>query len=133
LAQEVRSILFTAEEIHVAVTQLLMQRIRGLSPHWIERVQVTVRDGMVRATVQFSKELSTTRVVDSHELMSAVLLYCRRARIPLSNRAHKRLAVINGCLSLTSGLNLIRIDPWIENDAVIHAVAEPGLAKHHPS
>jgi hypothetical protein len=126
LAQEVRSILFTADEIQKAVTQLMMQRIRGLSPSWIDRVEVTLQDGAVRAIVHFSKELSTSRPLDAHELMTAVLLYCRQARIPLSNRAQKRLDVMHGCLSLTSALNLKRIDPWINGGTIVHAVAETG-------
>lgn len=132
MAQEVRSILFTADEIHKAVTQLLMQRIRGLNPNWIDRVEVQIKDGAVRAMVHFSKELSTSRPLDAHELMTAVLLYCRQARIPLSNKAQKRLDVISGCLSLSSALNLKRIDPWIEGGTIIHAVAETGLAASPP-
>ena len=126
MAQEVRSILFTEEEIHTAVTELLMLRIRGLVPHQVARVAVHVRDGVVRATVHFSKELGAKRVIDPNELMSAVLTYCRKARIPLSNRAQKRLGVLNGCLSLTTSLNLIAIAPWIEGDTVFHAA--PGLS-----
>ena len=131
MAQEVRSILFTAEEIRKAITQLLMQRIRGLNPNCIDRVQVEVRDGQARAIVYFSKELGTSRPLDAHELMTAMLLYCRQARIPLSNRAQKRLDVIGGCLSLSTALNLNRIDPWIEGGTIIHAVAEPGLLGTH--
>lgn len=132
MAQEVRSILFSAAETHVAVTQFLIQRIRGFSPDLIERVEVSLRDGTVRATVRFCAGLSTTRALDPNELMTALLLYCRKARIPLSTRSQKRLGVTNGCLSLTTAINLMRIDPWIEGDVVIHAVAEPGLAKLHP-
>lgn len=132
MAQEVRSILFTADEMNKAVTQLLMQRIRGLNPNWIDRVEVTLKDGVVRAMVHFSKELSTSRPLDSHELMTALLLYCRQARIPLSNRAQKRLDVIGGCLSLSSALNLKRIDPWIDGGTVIHSVAETGLEANQP-
>ena len=127
MAQEVRSILFTAEEIQKAVTQLMMQRIRGMNPNWIDCVEVQVTEGAVRATVRFSRELSATRTLDSHELMTAILLYCRQARIPLSNRAQKRLDVISGCLSLTSALNLRKIDPWIEGGTIIHSVAEVAL------
>ena len=127
MAQEVRSILFTADEIQKAITQLLMQRIRGMHPSWVDRVEVTVGDGAVRAVVHFCKEMSTSRSLDAHDLMTAMLLYCRQARIPLSNRAQKRLDVIGGCLSLSSALNLTKIDPWIEGGTIIHSVAESGL------
>ncbi len=129
MAQEVRSILFTADETHKAVVQLLMQRIRGLNPNWIDRIEVQLKDGAVRAVVHFSKELSTSRPLDAHELMTALLLYCRHARIPLSNRAQKRIDVIGGCLSLSSALNLRRIDPWIDGGTIVHSVAETGLER----
>lgn len=131
MAQEVRSILFTEEEIHTAVTQLLMQRVRGLAPHQIARVQVNVRDGVVRTTVQFSKELNAKRVLDPNELMSAVLMYCRKSRIPLSNRAQKRLGVIDGCLSLTTSLNLSAMAPWVEGHTVFHALPDQKLLALH--
>ncbi len=131
MAQEVRSILFTEDEIHQAVTQLLMQRVRGLAPHQVARVEVYVREGVVHTTVRFSKELNAKRVLDPNELMSAVLMHCRKSRIPLSNRAQKRLNVINGCLSLTTSLNLKKMAPWIEGDTVVHAVADETLLEQH--
>jgi len=127
LAQEVRSILFTEEEIHAAVTQMLMQRIRGLTPHQVARVEVYRRDGIVSATVLFSKELNAKRMLDPNELMSAVLMHCRKSRIPLSNRAEKRLGVIDGRLSLTMSLNLRRMAPRIKGDTVTHAVSDQVL------
>lgn len=132
MAQEVRSILFSADEIQTAVVDLLMQRVRGLSPHQIDRVQVEGSDREVRATVRFCRAINATRVLDSGDLMSAVLTYCRKTRIPLAHRAQKRLGVIGGCLSLTTALNLDAIDPWVIGDAVVHAAAPPALAAAAP-
>ncbi len=132
MAQEVRSILFTDEEVHAAVTHLLMQRIRGLSPDHVSRVEIELRDGIVQSTVRLTKEPGTTCVLDSNELMSAVLMHCRRSRIPLASRAVKRLGVIDGCLSLTTAINLTRIAPWVGGNTVVHAVAEPALLEQHP-
>ena len=127
LAQEVRSILFTSEEIHAAVTQMLVDRVRNLQPFQVEHVTVQINGGVVSASVRFCRELNATRVLDPHELMCAILAHCRRARIPLSSRSQKRLGVVAGCLSLTMSLNFSRIDPWIDGDTVIHAGPDPKL------
>lgn len=131
VAQEVRSILFSAEEVHIAVTRLLMQRVRGLAPHQVACVEVHLREDAVHATVQFSKELNAKKALDPNELMSAMLLHCSRVRIPLSSRAQKRLGVIDGCLSLTTSLNLTKIMPWIGRETVVHAVIDPELLESH--
>ena len=131
MAQEVRSILFTAEEIHSAVTHLLLQRIQGLQPHQIERVDIELRQGVLLATVRFCRAMNVKRVLDTNELMSAVLMHCRRARIPLPSRSHKRLGVVAGCLSLTTVLNLDAIAPWVHDETVVHAAVDPNLQAQH--
>lgn len=131
MPQELRSILFTADEVRVAVTRLLLYRIRGLRPSQVDHVEIRLSGGAVHGAVRFSKELNAQRALEPNELMSAVLMYCRQAGIPLSNRSEKRLGVIDGCLSLTTSLNAARIDPWIVGDRVIHSVADPLLLSQH--
>ncbi|MGI4794389.1 MAG: hypothetical protein ACRYG8_09995 [Janthinobacterium lividum] len=69
--------------------------------------------------------------MDAADLMSAVLLFCRRARIPLSTRSDKRLSLIANCLALTTSINLRRIVSTGSAGAAEHAAAGPDLALMH--
>lgn len=123
MAQEVRSILFTAEETRAAVMALLLQRFGALRPQQVERVELLLRDGSVHASIRLRTGFEARHELDAGELMGAILLYCRRARIPLPSRSQKRLGVVAGSLSLTTTLNFRRADPWVHGSTVVHCAA----------
>ena len=105
MVQEVRSILFTAEECRTAITQLLAMRAGAARPGTVTGVKL--QGPKVSAVVTFGSNAGATQhLMDAADLMSAVLLFCRKARIPLSTRSDKRLSLISDCLALTTSINL---------------------------
>ena len=122
MAKEVRSILFTAEETRNAVSGFLLGRIRGLHPYAVEQVDIKVADGVVQAYAFMRRDRSDApAVLDSQGLLTAVLMHCRGARIPLSNRSSKRLDISNGCLVLTMSMNADPAPPRVEGNTVVHS------------
>lgn len=131
MVQEVRSILFTAEEGHAAVTVLLALRDRGLRPEQVVHVEFGDKPVSASATLRAKDGAETIRTLTTDDLMSAALLYCRRAHIPLSTRSHKRLNLVSGCLALTTSINLRAAAPVVTDGAIIHARSGPDLAMMH--
>lgn len=130
MVQEVRSILFTAEECHAAVTTLLVMRVRGLRPEQVMGLELE-KSASASATVRTDAGAEVTHVLTSEDLMSAVLLFCRRTHIPLSSRSHKRLTLIAGCLALTTSINLRAASPKVDGGTIVHALSGPDLTMLH--
>lgn len=130
MVQEVRSILFDAEECQAAITQLLMMKVCALQAHQVVRVELSGPKITARVTVRLAK-VTTEHTMDMADLMSAVLLFCRKARIPLSTRSQKRLSLISGRLALTTSINLRSACSTTGDGTIFHAVAGPDLALMH--
>ena len=131
MVQEVRSILFSAEECHAAATTLLVMRVRGLRPEHVLRLEFGGSAMTALVTVRAGAGAETTHLLSTEDLMSAVLLFCRKARIPLSTRSHKRLTLIAGCLALTTSINLRAAAPMVDGGTIVHALGGPDLAMMH--
>ena len=130
MVQEVRSILFNAEECHAAATTLLVMRVRGLRPEQVVGLEFGSAVTAC-ATLRTSAGAETTHLLTSEDLMSAVLLFCRRAHIPLSTRSHKRLTLIAGCLALTTSINLRAAAPIVDRGTILHTLGGPDLTMMH--
>lgn len=130
MVQEVRSILFTAEECLEAVADALVVRVRGLRTEQVVRVSLGTPAGTARATLRLGG-VETVHVLEPSEMMSAILLFCRRARIPLSSRSQKRLNLVGGKLALTTSINLPSMPPRIIDGTILHTPAGPDLAMLH--
>lgn len=130
MVQEVRSILFTAEECRAAIMHLLMMRLAVHQTNQVTRVELQGPKVSALVTVSTGKS-SAQHTMDSAELMSAVLLFCRKAGIPLSTWSHKRLSILADCLALTTSINLQSTAPTIDNGTIVHALAGPDLALMH--
>lgn len=132
MAKEVRSILFTAEETRIAVGEFLRRRGHAVNPRPVECVDIKLADGAVEAYAYMRRDRSDPpALLDPNELMAAVLMHCRGARIPLSNRASKRLDVSSGCLVLTMSMNADPAQPRIAGNAVVHSnpLPTPALSR----
>ena len=130
LVQEVRSILFTAEECLAAVADALVVRVRGLRTEEVVRVSLGRPAGTARATLRRGG-VETVHMLEASEMMSAILLFCRRARIPLSSRSQKRLNLVGERLALTTSINLPSMPPRIVDGAIVHTPAGPDLTMLH--
>ncbi len=128
MVQEVRSILFTAEECRTAITQLMAMRAGTVRPGLVTGIKLQGPKVSAVITVGSCAE-ATQQTMDAAELMSAVLLFCRKARIPLSTRSEKRLSLISDCLALTTSINL-RPGPSTSRSKDT-ATAGPDLALMH--
>jgi len=128
LVQEVRSILFTAEECRTAVAQLMIAKVGARLTGEVTQVELTGPKVNAVVTVRSGTKVEQ-HTMDAADLMSAVLLFCRRARIPLSTRSDKRLSLIADCLALTTSINLRRTVSI--GGAAEHAAAGPDLALMH--
>ena len=131
MVQEVRSILFTAEESHAAVTILLVMHVRGLRPEQVMHVQLGDGPISATATLRATDGAETIRALTTEDLMSAALLFCRRAHIPLSTRSQKRLTLVAGCLALTTSINLRAAAPIVTGSTIAHVQSGPDLAMMH--
>lgn len=130
MVQEVRSILFTAEECRVAITQLLAMRAGA---GWRCAVtDVELQGPEIRAVVTIASNAGAIRhTIGTADLMSAVLLFCRKARIPLSTRSDKRLSLISDQLALTMSINLRPIGPEPGGTSAVKLLPGPDLALMH--
>lgn len=130
MVQEVRSILFTAEECRTAIAQLMA--FKGSAGRISDVTRVELLGPRVSAAITLRSGIRVEQhTMDAAELMSAVLLFCRRSRIPLSTRSDKRLSLISNCLALTTSINL---RPATSTGGVgigEHAPAGPDLALMH--
>ena len=130
MVQEVRSILFTAEECRAAITQLMAMRSGAAQPGMVTSIRL--EGPKVSAVVTVGSHAGATQhTMDAAELMSAVLLFCRKARIPLSTRSDKRLSLISGCLALTTSINLRSITSATGSRIAAEPIAGPDLALMH--
>ena len=129
MVQEVRSILFTAEECRAAVAQLMVTKVGARLTGDVTQVELTGPKVNAVVTVRSGAKVEQ-HTMDAADLMSAVLLFCRRARIPLSTRSDKRLSLIANCLALTTSINLRRTVSTGAG-AVEHVEAGPDLALMH--
>ena len=103
--KRVRSILFTADETRSAVAAFLLRRRHARDPYAVECVDIKIADGAVQGCAYMRRDRGDEpAVLDPDELLAAVLMHCRSARIPLSSRSSKRLDVSNGCLVLTMSI-----------------------------
>lgn len=130
MVQEVRSILFTAEECRAAVAQLLVAKVGARPTGEVTQVELTGPKVNAVVTVRSGAKVEQY-TMDAADLMSAVLLFCRKARIPLSTRSDKRLSLISNCLALTTSINLRRIVPMGDAGAVEQIACGPDLALMH--
>ena len=130
MVQEVRSILFEAEECLAAVAAALVTRVSGLRTEHVVRVSFGSPAGTARATIRMAGQ-ETIHVLEEGELMSAILLFCRRANIPLSSRSQKRLNLIGDQLALTTSMNLPKMPPKLVAGTIAHTPEGPDLALLH--
>jgi hypothetical protein len=131
LVQEVRSILFSPEECHTAITTLLVMRIRNLRPERVMSFEIGPNAESATASLRAPNGTVTTQDLTAEDLMSAVLLFCRKANIPLSTRSHKRLTLIGGGLALTSSINLRAAAPTVEGGTIVHTLGAPDATMLH--
>src|SRR4051794_10021450 len=134
MSKEVRCIMFTAEEIHVALEDALWRRNPKTRPS-IGGVELFDQEGAVMARISRSDDDGSEQaVLDPNELMGAVLMFCRARRLPLSNRSVKKIELAEGRLVLVMSMNLEFVRPTVASGAVVYALAadqEFATASHH--
>ncbi len=146
MAREVRFILFSAEETRSAVEDFLMRQRRDTKPVHVDKVDLELRDGavaghahVVRGGGQLSQAFSGWRsavtspesalvTLSASELLASILIFCRRAQIPISSRSAKRLEISSGCLVVSMSLNTQGTQPKVEGGAVIHSAGDMSFA-----
>ena len=122
MAKEVRSILFTAEETRSAVAEFLRRRGGAAISGAVECVDIKVADGEVEAHAYARRDRGDApAMLDANELLAAVTMHCRGARIPLSSRSSKRLDVSSGCLVLTMSMNAESAPLRAAGNAALHS------------
>src|SRR3954451_17410287 len=106
MSKEVRCIMFTSDEIQVALTHFVRCRVPSCNPYELAKVDLSERDGAVTARITLSIDgASSGMTLDAHELMAAILMYCRACRIPLSNRSTKKIELSEVRLVLVMSMN----------------------------
>lgn len=119
MAKEVRCILFSSEEVLSAVSEFLTRKVQGLDPYEVKGVELIEAGSVVCVRASYASQKGALEL-DGNELMAAVLMFCRRVRIPLSNRSAKKLELANGSLVLAMSMNLEFAAPSLEQGTVMY-------------
>ena len=101
---EVRCIIFSAEEVNAAAVTLLCRRDRNLDPNQIRMIEVLPTPGIepVGRVWLHTDDRRPHLVIETADLMTALLLACRQRRIPLPVRAAKRLECTGSGVALVA-------------------------------
>jgi hypothetical protein len=115
MPKEIHYILFSKEELHVALVQFQRARAEKLPTGGIPTLELsTGPEGPVaKMTIAGIGENASTQSFEfgQDQLLGAITLFCKAQRIPLAVRAEKRIEVVGDRLALLATLNAERGAP----------------------
>jgi hypothetical protein len=97
MPREINYLAFSTEELSAAIAVFRRSQGNPLPGDTVERLTIRTveKSFQVAALVKDSRSGKMTVImVESHEVLSALILFCKHAGIPLSLKAHKGLDVI---------------------------------------
>lgn len=137
MPKEVRYILFQAHEAEEALLAHLsppdalvgLRVTAQLSVEFLETPRFGV--GAVVTGLVDPAGSKRLRRVDQTELLSALLAWCDRARVPLPRRATKGLELLGGTVALTVTMNAVPTETIVSGNRISYA--DPQLRTMRPA
>jgi len=105
--KELRYLLFSNEELYLALTAALRARNSGMLRGFLKNL--TIGDaGKPDISVSYVNDKGVEQVhrFDDQDVVSALIVYCRQNRIPLSAKAAKSLEMYDGTICLLCKLTV---------------------------
>lgn len=104
--KELRYLLFSNEELYLALLSWLRVRNSDLSVGFLKRLTIN-SVGKPDITINYVNDKGAELVhrFDDQDVVSALILYCRDNHVPLSARAAKSLEVHDGAIGLLCKLS----------------------------
>lgn len=104
--KELRYLLFSNEELYLALLSWLRVRNAELSLAFLKRLTIN-NLGKPDITIDYvnNKGVELAHRFDDQDVVSALILYCRENHIPLSARAAKSLEIHDGAIGLLCKLS----------------------------
>ena len=104
--KELRYLLFSNEELSLALLSWLRVRNSELSQGFLKRLTINnIGKPDITITYISNKGAEMLHRFDDQDVVSALILYCRENHIPLSARAAKSLEVHDGTIGLLCKLS----------------------------
>lgn len=124
MPKEIRAILFTADEVRGVVEHFLQKGSAG-PKQAVERVEIEIVKGALHGRVLTRGSNAQPALLGPQDMMTAVLMYCRLLKIPLSSRALKQLEHASNGLMLTMSLNQEPSAPRVNGSAIEYTAPLP--------
>jgi hypothetical protein len=132
MPREINYLAFSDAELSAALRHFRLSQANLLPGDTVEHLAVrrAERTFHVVACIKDGRSGRVTRVaVEPHEVLSALILFCKRAGIPLALGAHKTLDVIGGQVSLLSTANFSYNRPEERDGAIVYTDDELEASK----
>jgi|SRR4051812_19624004 hypothetical protein len=132
MPREINYLAFSTEELSAAIAVFRRSQGNPLPGDTVERLTIRTveKSFQVAALVKDSRSGKMTVImVESHEVLSALILFCKHAGIPLSLKAHKGLDVIGDQVAMLTTLNFSYSRPEEKNGAIVYTDDELEASK----
>lgn len=129
---EVRFLLFSDEEASAAIIDWRRRLGEPLPTGFVAGFDLVEGDGTLSAvlTIENTKNAEQEAVaLESSELTEALVLMCKRQRIPLAARSLKSVDAMKGQLALVTTINMRRAQPQAADGGVRYSNAAVDSAR----
>jgi hypothetical protein len=123
MPKEINYLVFSNEELSAAITGFRRSQGNPLPGDTVERLTTrkTETSFQVTAWVKTNRSGKVIPVmVDPHEVLSALILFCKSVGIPLALKAHKALDVIGDQVAMLTTVNFSYNRPEEKNGAIVY-------------
>ena len=132
MPKQVRCLVFSNEELSAAITGLRRSQGNPLPGDTVERLTTRKTETSFQVTVWVKTNRSgkvILVIVDPHEVLSALILFCKSVGIPLALKAHKALDVIGDQVAMLATVNFSYSRPEEKNGVIVYTDDELEASK----
>ena len=123
MPKEINYLVFSNEELSAAITGLRRSQGNPLPGDTVERLTTRKTETSFQVTVWVKTNRSgkvILVIVDPHEVLSALILFCKSVGIPLALKAHKVLDVIGNQVAMLTTVNFSYNRPEEKNGVIVY-------------
>src|SRR5690242_12665114 len=123
MTKEIRFLTFSNEEVTTALGEFRRSQAKPFPGNTIERlaIQQVQETFMVMVQARDSRSGKTTPVqVGCHEVLAALIFFCKRRGIPLAMKANKTLEVIGDQITMLMTANFSYNRPEERNGTIVY-------------
>ena len=132
MPKEINYLVFSNEELSAAITGLRRSQGNPLPGDTVERLTTRKTETSFQVTVWVKTNRSgkvILVIVDPHEVLSALILFCKSVGIPLALKAHKALDVIGDQVAMLATVNFSYSRPEEKNGVIVYTDDELEASK----